>query len=548
MSVSSALANRLYLAGAMPARARFERAMRDPGAAQAAILDRIVRANADSAFGREHGFGKIRGTADFRERVPIRDAAAFDQYLQRVAEGEPGVLTSAEVRFVEPTSGSSGSTKFVPYTTALLGEFAAATLPWIYDLLRHHPSLRNGGAYWAVTPPARHPAHTAGGVAVGLAHDTDYFPAFARVMLDRALGTPRALALAPDIGTCRYLTLRALLALPDLAFISVWSPTFLTLMAGALDAEFARLVHDLDHGNLSVDLEPATRRELERALPPRPRLATELRRRFGRRAPEDLGQVWPRLTLISCWADGHAARSLAALRQRFPLVAIQPKGLLATEGVVSIPLSAARGSVPAVASHFLEFLPVDSPGGAVTVEGLDEGATYEVVLTTGGGLYRYRLRDVVRVEGRHLAVPVLSFRGRSDRTCDLAGEKLTPAFVEAELAASLRDCAIETRFAMLAPTRGERAGYTLYIETHSPHAQLVAAALERRLRATHHYALCRGLGQLAPVRAVTVHNGERTYERACIARGQRAGTIKPVALDDRLDWEREFSDRAAQFA
>src|SRR5207253_83294 len=112
-----------------------------------------------------------------------------------------------------------------------------------------------------------------------------------------------------------------------------------------------------------------------------------LRRRFGGRPPEDLGALWPRLALISCWSDGHAQRAIAAMRTRFPRVELQGKGLLATEGVVSFPLLDAGGSIAAVTSHFLEFV---EPNGsdARGVEELETGRTYEVLLTTSGGLYR----------------------------------------------------------------------------------------------------------------------------------------------------------------
>lgn len=549
MSFLVGAANRLYMTAARPARDRLARAMADPGVAQRRILQRIVRANQDTSFGRAHDFAGIRTTADFRNRVPVSDASAFADYIRRITCGEPGVLTSEPVRFVEPSGGSSGPSKYLPYTPALLREFSAATLPWVHDLLENRPALRGGRAYWAITPPARRAARTSGGIPIGLEHDSDYFPAFAGLLLDRVLGTPRALARAPGIDACRYLTLRALVALPDLSFVSVWSPSFLTLLADTLDDEFERLLHDIERGTLSVELDSSTRQALERALPPRPRLAAELRRRFGRRPPRDLGSLWPRLALISCWADGHAARSVDAVRSRFPRVEIQPKGLLATEGVISLPLFAAGGAVAAVASHFLEFAPADSPSEALTVDQLDAGATYEVIMTTGGGLYRYRLRDLVRVEGRHLATPILSFLGRTDGSSDLAGEKLTPSFVESALSGALGDCDARVPFAILAPARNGLDGYLLFIETTSPeHADRISAAVERRLRHGYHYALCRDLGQLAPVRAVTVKDGARVYERACVEHGQRAGAVKPAALETRIDWSEVFMTRHAQVA
>jgi len=300
MNATAAIANRLYLASATPARRRFARALRDPARAQQDALMRIVVANAYSAFGRRHGFSGIRSVADYRTRVDVHDYDQLEQDILREADGTRRVLTTDPVVCFEHTGGSSRPNKLVPYTQALLREFSAATMPWISDLLLQRPALRNGRAYWAVSPPARRAATTSGGIPIGLEHDSDYFPAFARALLDGVIGTPRALSRVPDVDAWRYLTLRSLLAVPDLAFISVWNPSFLTLLADALDEHWVRLLRDLETGELSVGLSGFMREELRRALPARPRLAYALRYKFGPRAPEDLGAVWERLALISC--------------------------------------------------------------------------------------------------------------------------------------------------------------------------------------------------------------------------------------------------------
>jgi hypothetical protein len=367
-------------------------------------------------------------------------------------------------------------------------------------------------------------------------HDSDFFPPLVRALLDRSLGVPRAVSRIPDLAACRRVTLRALLAMPELAMISVWSPSFLTLLASALDEEWDALLREMESGRLSADLTPELRGELQRALPARPELAAGLRRRFGRRAPGDLGAVWPRLALISCWADGHAARALEGMRRRFPRVEVQGKGLLATEGVVSIPLFHAEAPVAAVTSHYLEFLPAGDADAALGVHELEPGATYEVVLTTGGGLYRYRLKDRVRVEGRLERTPTLRFVGRADRASDIAGEKLTPELVEHVLARAAAETGIHPPFALLAPAWGEPPRYRLYAQA----APDDAAAVERILLDAHHDGLCRALGQLNSIEGVAVTEGDRVYERVCTARGQRAGSIKPPALDAGAEWAEAF--------
>jgi hypothetical protein len=548
VSIAARIANRVYRASALPSALRFARALENPAAAQRRVLERILRENAESEFGKRHGFGDVADARAFRDRVPVSEFDTIAGDVERIVRGDKGVLTSHDVFCLEPTTGSAGASKLMPYTRPLLREFSAATMPWIADLLRQRPALRNGRAYWAVSPPARSAPRSDAVIPVGLEHDSDYFPPFARALLDRVLGTPRALSRVPDIEAWRYLTLRALLALPDLAFISVWNPSFLTLLADALDGLWERLLHDMKVGDLSVTIDSDLRGDLARALPARPDLAITLRRRFGARPPEDLGIVWNRLALISCWTDGHAQRAVVGMTRRFPRVEVQSKGLLATEGVVSFPMIEAGGSVAAVASHYLEFV---AEGGqhaeACGVEDLTTGASYEVLLTTSGGLYRYRLKDLVRVTGWHRNTPTLTFAGRADRSSDLVGEKLSPRYVERVLEQAAAATGVKPSFAMLAPVWGLTPRYHLFVQGAADAAERLARDVETRLMETHHYALCRRLGQLGAVRAAPVLDADRTYERVCVARGQRAGAIKPASLDPHFGWENEFTmeDRAA---
>lgn len=546
MSLLVRLANRAYAMSAAPSHARFARALRDPARSQHRILQRVLQANAATEFGRAHRFSVIRTLAEYQDAVAARSYDEQAGQMLRMANGESNVLTADPPRCFEPTSGSSGGTKLLPYTASLLREFSAATLPWMRDLLNHRPLLRGGRSFWVITPPARTSLHTDGGVPIGLEHDSDYFPRPVRTLIDRLMVAPRALARAPDIRTCRYLTLRAMLGAEDLVFISVWSPTYLSLLATALEGDFPRLLRDLETGEISVSLPADVRAELVRALPAQPARARALRRRFGSTPPIDLGELWPRLQLISCWTDGYASHVLPPARDRFPRIEFQGKGLLATEGVVSIPWIAADGAVAAVTSHVLEFIP-EAGGRALGVHEIRVGETYEVLLTTSGGLYRYRLQDLVSVDGWYQGTPILSFRGRIDRTSDLVGEKLSVSFVERVLAEASQDCAVQSPFALMAPEWPERSTplYHLYTEANPEDAGRYAAAVEARLRRSHHYDLARALGQLDGVRGISVTSGAERYEAACVRRGARAGAVKPTALDCRGRFIRDLSCDAA---
>ena len=513
-----------WLAANVPGYLHFRRALSAPEASQRALLDRYLRANATTAFGRAHRLATIRTAEEYRERVPLTDWEDLAPWIDRIASGETDILTRSPVRTLEPTSGSSAAAKLIPYTAELQREIRRAVAPWIVDLYARRPRLIRGTAYWSITPLALEEERTAGPVPVGFEEDAEYLGGFWSRLVDATLAVPGAVRHIRDLETFRYATLLYLLRRRDLSVISVWHPSFLTLLIGALPGFWDRLLHEIEHGGLTS---------------PAPARAAELRGL----SPDSPTRIWPRLGLISCWGDAHAALSLPELARAFPGVEIQPKGLLATEGFVTIPFA---GLWPiAVRSHFFEFLPEDGADPRFAWE-LEEGGIYSVVLTTGGGLYRYRLQDRVRVEGFLERTPSLRFLGKEGHVSDLRGEKLHESFVAEALARVFGRIGIAPRFAMLAPDEEGPTGYVLYLETEgSPPAHL-AEKLDAELSANPHYRLCRALGQLAAVRVQRLEKDAYSrYLEHCRRRGQRLGDVKPLALSPWSGWGEVFGRAAS---
>jgi hypothetical protein len=213
---------------------------------------------------------------------------------------------------------------------------------------------------------------------------------------------------------------------------------------------------------------------------------------------------------------------------------VQPKGLLATEAFVSLPF---RGRTPlSVRSHAFEFL--DARGTARPAWELEEGTTYSVVVTTGGGLYRYRLHDLVTVTGFLDEAPCLRFVGKEDRLSDRFGEKLAEGFVASVLARVLTMRGIRAPFAMLAPDgRNHAGGYALFLEADAPVPERLGEELDAALCENPAYELCRRLRQLAPVGVHVVPEGAYARYAARLRElGQRLGDVKPAALDARSGW------------
>jgi len=522
VKLSSALANLAWFALSRGAARRFRRALARPRETQHALLRAYLARNADTAFGREHGFATIRDFDGFRTRVPLRDYDDLVPWIERIAAGEQGVLTAERVRLFEPSSGSTRAAKWIPYTAALQTEIRRAVAPWIDDLFSRHPRLLLGPAYWSISPSLDSPRASESVVPVGFDEDAAYLGGAARRVAQATFAVPGEVRRARDVETFRTATLLYLLRARELRLVSAWHPSFLSLLLAPLFERWDELLEHLRRGFRDPD--SGVR------VPPAPRRARELAIHGG----PDPSRIWPRLEVVSCWGDGHAALHLKEIAALLPHVTIQPKGLIATEAFVSLPY---RGAHPfAVCSHVFELL--DEAGDARGLHELVEGETYSVVTTTGGGLYRYRLRDRVRVTGFVERTPSIRFLGKEDRVSDLRGEKLSEGFVAGVLDRVVDARRLRPRFAMLAPElEGPRPGYVLYLELAETAPADLPRELDTALRENPHYEHCRALSQLAPARVRRVApDAYRRFSGRLVAAGQRLGDVKPTPLSVLDGW------------
>jgi hypothetical protein len=485
MNLSASIANSIWLASSLSEWRRFKHALQHPEETQLALLKSLLTLNRRCEFGTRHDFSSIDSYQRFAARVPLSDYEAIQPSIDRVRAGESNLLTSETITRLVPTSGTTTARKLIPFTGALQRDFNRAIAPWIVDLARQRRQIVNGRAYWSISPSFQTSSETSK-IPIGFDDDVSYLGGAKAWLVRKAVVTPDTRG--KGVSEFQKETIRALVACRDLRLISVWHPSFLTLL---------------------LDLLPAGTSPSE---------------------------VWPDLQVISCWGDAAAAAGADELADHFPGVLLQRKGLLATEAFITIPF---QNAYPlAIRSHFFEF--IDSIGRVRLAHELNLGEKYEVVVTTSGGLWRYKLRDVVGVTGFVGKTPSLRFLGRAT-TSDLCGEKLAEEFVAACVACVFG----RLRFALLAPN-SERNRYNFFVEGTVTREAL--DEFETALRENPHYAHCRNLGQLQPIRCIETTNACETFLRVQSAGGARLGEVKPVFLSARCDWESVFRPVAERVA
>ncbi len=433
-------------------------------------LETMLERNAVTAY--LSAYGSPRTMDEFRERVPVASYDELGPWLGRIGSGGRDERSDCDLLFAgspvafERTGGSTGAAKLIPYSAEGLLDFQRCVVPWLDTVVKAHRIT--GRAYFSISPATRRPERV-GGIPVGLP-DGAYLGDIAGAVLSEMTAVPFDVAAIDDVSLWRSETMRHLTAARDLELISVWSPTFLLSLLDQID---------------------------------------------------DPHLLWPRLKVVSCWASAASKPFADALAARLPQAHIQPKGLLSTETVVTVPDLDDR---PVLTEHgFFEF---EHDGRLSLHDALTAGPLYEVIATTASGLYRYRTGDLVRYEGRSRSGrPILEFAGRGNAVSDLVGEKLTEPFV----AACLEDV---PGFRLLVPA-SDSNGYVLLAEAN---AVIRIDDVERRLCGNPQYAYARRLGQLAALRLMPVSRLYDRYARIQAEQGVRLGDVKPATLRNEPAW------------
>jgi hypothetical protein len=538
------LANILWLASCLPGLVLFLLASCRARQTQEKLLAGMLARNAGSDRGRTCAFSSIR-TSEAFQSVPISEYEDYAGAIERIKKGEPGVLTREPVTRLHPTSGSTSATKWIPSTMSLQREFKAAIDPWIASLFLARPSLLGGLHYWSISPstPVRQDPDST--IRMGFADDLDYLGVVQRWLARALFAVPPEVGRVADPEAFEYLTLFYLCRNETLRLISVWHPSFLTLLLRAIPRHLPALIRDIESGVLKPDLHlPAGMRNAltSRLVPNRGR--AEKLRRIDLAKPDYPQQVWPRLTVVSCWNDGTARSWMSELTAAFPGAWIQGKGLMATEGAVTVPMGRTGKKVCAVRSHFLEFIEEQTSEVRRMWE-VQEGRAYSVVVTTGGGLYRYRLHDLVRVTGFFNQIPCLEFLARDNRVVDLVGEKMNERHVRDSIQEMARDMKVSLVFAMVAPIFDRSVpGYVLYVQTgdrENPDYVVMAHRMESAFCRNYQYLHARQVGQLQAVRIFRIRrNAETHYRLRLTEQGMKAGDIKYESLSREASWNTRF--------
>lgn len=86
---------------------------------QRKVLARLLREAAQTAYGRDHGFGEIRSYEEFSRTVPVNTYEELKGFIDRMRHGERDVLWKGRVKWYAKSSGTTNDkSKFIPVSSA----------------------------------------------------------------------------------------------------------------------------------------------------------------------------------------------------------------------------------------------------------------------------------------------------------------------------------------------------------------------------------------------------------------------------------------------
>ena len=413
---------------------RLEKNAENPMDVNRALLMKILRDNQDTAFGKAHRFSEIRTIEDFRKQVPMAVYEDYAPMIERTKDGEDNLLTSAKILGYSRTSGSSGVPKYIPATDSSLTAYVRYT--WTRALaLGAREKKKNGERYrpgrGVFLSPATNECLPNGlpcsNIAeIGAREYGMFYPYI--------LTVPTKDLFDMHDGDYIYNIYRFALADEDVTFIfSVFFSVNVSQLA-YLQKNWRVIVDDIEKGTIddSIEMKPELRRELSALLRPMPERAAYLRKQFEKGFDETLlKRIWPHMTVLCAIGNASFRPAAAYVRSFAKDIPFDYAIYGASEGLIAAVTELESTDMQLLTdSCFFEFIPAEGEVRAdgkeiLTLDELEQGGKYEVLITTQAGLYRYHLKDVIEVKGFRGKCPLISFVYRKGQLFNIAGEKFS---------------------------------------------------------------------------------------------------------------------------
>lgn len=351
---------------------------------QREVLHRLLSRASSTVFGRDHGYREILASQDiykeFRERVPLVHYEDLRSMVMRIIKGEKDLLWPGFCRDFAQSSGTSGGkSKYIPITPDSLSG-------------NHYRGGEDAVAHYINKNPKSRMFSGKGFILGGSFSNT--------------LNLPTGRLHIGDLSATlinRITPLAELVRVPDkkTALMPDWSEKLPALVEKA-STEYVTNISGVPSWFLTV-----------------------LRKILEHNKVTTLADVWPGLEVFF-----HGGISFEPYRDEYREIT---RGLdmhfvetyNASEGFFAVQNDPDDKAMLLIIDRdvFYEFIPVDEPGAAsLPAWEVKPDHTYELVISSSNGLWRYRLGDTVRVTSIN---PIkIRIAGRTGAFINAFGEEL----------------------------------------------------------------------------------------------------------------------------
>lgn len=368
---------------------------------QQRVLREILREAEHTEFGKEHDFARVASTSDYRKLVPLTEWDDYVSYSERMKKGESDITFSGKALSFNISAGTtSPQLKYIPVSALQSKAFKLVERLRQIRYFIAEPGLMQGILMPLVNTPERET--TESGIPAGNASGMT----IQRSGIKDKMAFPLSVFQISDNRERDYQIMLSAISHRNVYVIAGNNAGRMTELVRMAQQRRTDIIRDMEH------IDPARADEL--------------------RGMKDFtpAEYWKDLKLGLFWLSASVGKYVDELRPLLPKTArLMDVGYGSSEAKFNIPLNPGETSgVLSTATAFYEFIPEEG-GTPLMAHETEVGKNYELVITTWGGLYRYNMKDVVRVTGFAGNTPLIEFQYKSIEVLNMVDEKLPASLV-----------------------------------------------------------------------------------------------------------------------
>lgn len=409
------------------------------GEANFDFLRKILDDNAKTEYGIKHNFSKIKTIEDYRKYVPLSDYDDFKQYVDRMYAGETNILTCYPLETFATTSGTVSESKRIPLTKKSVEgylKFAGLGKGAVFQTCRKE-NLRASRLYIGVLKVDLMNPNCKEMLLSEAIHRYAYFNGYKDISEYVGGGD---LLLVEDTLDIFYMRLWSAVLDENIVLIEGTYMYDLLQFFDFFEKNYKEVISNIRNGFIpdGLRLSDVVRKKLL-SLP-----ASEERLNFVekecQKGFEGIAlRLWPKLRLvdgISSKVYEHQNKSLdrylGDVPKNFSFFAM-------SESLVGVPVGYDSFEYKFITDcAFYEFAPCNKQGDycgkVVSIDKVQSGQMYELILTNLSGFYRYKTGDVIKILDNSDEQVTFEFMFRKNLILDLAGEKISGKNMEVVMA------------------------------------------------------------------------------------------------------------------